>query len=164
MARISEQPLRGKALAGIQNCAQEAMKLLAVSAKSSPAAVVEAIDAFVYRWQKGERPSAKILPSNDAPLILGSLWGQQLAARFGWEWAMVTFHEHGDSVAPGVLSPDRSVGVYPVHFLMGCLQDAGVDATISLSFNMLEAGSVTGLPAGEYFNLMDGVQRIVPRD
>ena len=76
---------------------------------------------------------------------------------------MVTFHEHGDSTAPAVLSPDRSLAVYPIHFIMGCLQDSTVDTTILLAFNMLYADTVGDTTPGSYFNLMDGVHRIIPR-
>ena len=139
------------------------MELLGLADKSNDAQVlIEAVDAFVYGWQKGKRPNE--LDADDAPFIFGILWGDQLVKRFGWDWAMVTFHEHGDSQAPGVLSPDRSLAVYPIHYLMGCFQDSGVDATIALSYNMLVAGSVGKLKPKQYFNLMDGVHRIVPRD
>ena len=60
---------------------------------------------------------------------------------------------------------DRSVIVYPIHFLIGCFRDAGVDVTVALSFNMLMAGKVPppGMAPRGYQNLMDGVRRIVPR-
>ena len=76
--------------------------------------------AFVYAWQKGKRPPKKKLDPDDAPYMMGSLWGEQLVKRFGWGWRMITFHDHGDSVAPGVCAPDRLLLVYPIHFLMGC--------------------------------------------
>lgn len=55
------------------------------------------------------------------------------------------------------------LAVYPIHFLMGALKDAGADVTIALSYNMLEAGKVGKLKPKGYFNLMGGVRRIVPR-
>lgn len=76
---------------------------------------------------------------------------------------MVTFHEHGDSMAPGVLSPDRALAVYPIHFVMGCLQDHTVDTTILIAFRMLEAGKIGSTTPGSSINLMDGVHRIIPR-
>ena len=76
---------------------------------------------------------------------------------------MVTFHEYGNTSAPGVLSQNRAMAVYPIHFLLGCLKDPNVDATIMLSYNMLKEGKVADQPAGGYMNLMDGVHRIIPR-
>lgn len=165
MASISEQKIQPDTFASIQSCARDAVDLLDIGDKASdPQAVVEAIDAFVYEWQKGQRPPPDILDPEDAPFVLGSLWGEQLVKRFGWEWAMMVFHEHGDSSAPGVVSPDRSLAVYPIHFLIGCLQNPDVDATLALSYNLLDAGKIGKMDPGQYFNLMDGVHRIVPRD
>src|SRR4051812_14068522 len=131
----NENRLPADMLSNIRGCATDGIKLLGTGAKASdPKAVVEAIDAFVCRWQKGKRPSASALDPEDAPLVCGSLWGEQLVKRFGWEWAMITFSN--GSRAPAVVSKDRSLAVYPIHFLLGCFQDAGVDATIALSFNM----------------------------
>jgi hypothetical protein len=138
-------------------------QLLGVAPDDDPATVVAAVDAFVYAWQCGDRPPQSVLDAEDAPFTLGAVWGEQLVRRFGWEWRMVTFHEHGDTTAPGVLSPDRSLAVYPIHFVMGCLQDSTVDTTILLAFNMLAAKTISDTTPGSYFNLMDGVHRIIPR-
>jgi hypothetical protein len=165
MPHITETPIAAGMLGNIRNCAVEGMQLLGLPTKPAPTpdAVVEAIDAFVYAWQKGTRPPADVLDPEDAPFVLGSLWGEQIAKRFGWTWAMITFHDHGDSKAPGVCSPDRGLVIYPIHFLLGCLQDPDVDATVALSFNMLAAGKVGPVEPLGYLNLMEGVQRIVPR-
>ena len=138
-------------------------KSLGVSPDDDPAKIVAAVDAFVFDWQCGDHPPASVLDAEDAPFRIGAVWGEQLVRAFGWEWAMVTFHEHGDSTAPGVLSPDRALAVYPIHFIMGCLQDSTVDTTILLAFNMLKAGTIDDTEPGSYFNLMNGVHRIIPR-
>ncbi|MDX2036321.1 MAG: hypothetical protein SFX72_06690 [Isosphaeraceae bacterium] len=163
MATHSEAILSEEISANMVGCARDAAALLDVSLEADPRAIVERIDAFVFDWQCGKRPPREVIDPEDAPFVLGSLWGEQLVRRFGWEWRMVTFHDHDDTVAPGVLSPDRALAVYPIHFLIGCLADSSVDATILLSFNILAAGEIGVLPRGGYCNLMDGVQRIVPR-
>src|SRR3982750_4201850 len=100
MANISEEPIAPKMLVSIQGCAQDAMKLLGLNASTpDPKAIVTAIDAFVYDWQKGKRPAPDVLDPQDAPFVIGSLWGEQLLARFNWQWAGVTFHDHGNSKA-----------------------------------------------------------------
>ncbi|HEX9047972.1 MAG TPA: hypothetical protein VF988_13190 [Verrucomicrobiae bacterium] len=149
--------------ASLQACAADALSILKLEPSTEPKTAIEALDAFVYAWQQGARPPAETLSADDAPLILGSLWGELLVASFGWEWAHVIFHDHDDSTAPAVLSPDRSLAVYPIHFLIGCLRDPGVDATIALAFNFMDAGKVPEVEPKEYMNLMDGVHRIVPR-
>ena len=124
--------------------------------------IVAAVDQFVYDWQCGKRPPIS-WEVDDIPYYLGSLWGEQLVRQFGWEWKLITSHEHGDSKAPGVVSPDRSLAIYPIHFIIGCLNDPSVDATILLSFNMLQESQTNDSKQGAYDNLMAQVFRIVPR-
>jgi len=163
---ITEDPVPANILRNLRACAKDALKVLGKKyAKAEPSKVVAAIDDFIYRWQRDDRPSEDVVEDDDtARLIMGSLWGEMLVEEFGWEWAKVTFHDHDDSVAFGVFSPDRSLAIYPLEFLLGCVQDPDVDATVALSFNMLTAGKVPKMKKKSYTNVMDGVHRIVPRD
>jgi hypothetical protein len=164
VAKITERPVEPHILEGIKTCAKDAIGLLGFDPqKVEPRKVIEALDQFVYQWQKGKRLPPDVLGEEDAPFTFGSLWGLLWCRRFKWEWAHVTFHEHGDTVAHGVFSPDRALAIYPIHFLMGCMPNRGVDCTIALAYNMLSAGKIGETKPGEYFNLMDGVHRIVPR-
>ena len=164
MAKMNEEPLNDETMASIRGCANDALQVLGPKyASSDPATVVEAVDNFAYRWQKGKRPSTDVVEDTEqARLIFGSLWGEQLVKQFGWEWAQVNFSD--ESVAFGVVSPDRSLVIYPLDFMLGCMQDPGVDVTVALSFNMLLAGSVPKMKQWSYANVMDGVHRLVPRD
>ncbi len=163
MANVSEQPLSPDTLSSLEGASRESLGILGLTETADTQQIIDAIDAFVFAWQDGERPLADVVDPEDAPFALGSLWGNQLVRRFGWEWAIVTFHDHGDSTAPGVLSPDRSLAIYPIHFLIGALRDPAVDVTIALSYNMLVAGNVGELVPRSYLNWMDVVFRIVPR-
>lgn len=167
MAGISEKPVSPDTLLSIKKCARSASKVLGIEPRAStPSVIAAAVDEFVHQWQKGNRPDYSVLTQDDAPLIIGSLWGEAIVSRFKWQWAMVNFHDHNNAVAPAVLSPDRSLAIYPLHFLLGCFNDPHVDVTILLSYNMLKAGSLDGmkLKPGSYYNLMDSVHRIVPRE
>ena len=161
---LSDQPLSDETMASIRNCAKDAVSILGPKyASAVPATVVEAVDEFAYRWQKGKRPPAEVVEDTDtARLIFGSLWGEQLVKQFSWEWAKVNFSD--GSVAFGVVSPDRSLVIYPLDFMLGCMQDPGVDVAVALSFNMLVAGSLPKMKRRSYTNVMEGVHRIVPRD
>lgn len=165
MSNITESPIPDNILANIRGCANDALKMLGGDlADADPAAIVDAVDDFAFRWQDGDRPPADVVEDGEeARLLLGSLWGEQLVRQFGWQWAKVTFHDHGNSIAFGVFSPDRSLAIYPLEFMLGCLRDPGVDVTVMLSFNMLLAGTIPAMKEKSYTNLMDGVCRIVPR-
>ena len=160
---ISETPISDDTLRSIRGCANDAAEMLGIDlAQKANAEIVEAVDSFVHRWQKGERP--KVNEDDDLSLTLGSLWAQQLVKEFGWQWATLTFHDRGDSKAIGVFSPDRSLAVYPFHFIHGCMEkDATV--TIMLAYNMLKDGnSIPPLPAHGFENIMASIRHIVPRD
>jgi hypothetical protein len=163
MANVSEQPLPASTRTAIEGSNRQGLRVLGLDDTADPKTVIAAIDKFADAWQQGTRPPDLKLDEEDAPFALGSLWGEQLVRAFQWEWAFVTFHDHGNSKAPGVLAPDRSLAVYPIHFLIGCFRDPRVDVTVALAFNMLAAGKVVQLPPKGYVNLMDGVRRIVPR-
>lgn len=149
--------------AQLQGAASEGLDVLGLDAGASADDIVEAIDAFVFNWQRGDRPSGLAVDEEDLPFALGSLWGEQLNRAFGWQWQIVTFHQHGNTVAPGVLTPDHAFAIYPIHFLIGCLQNPDVDATVALSFNMLRESKIPGGEAGACDNLMERVHRIIPR-
>ena len=162
MASISENPLAANISAGIKASAREGLEELRIE-EPSPQRIIKEIDEFVFQWQQGNRPQSDAGDMEVAPYMMGSLWGEQLVARFGWEWVQVTFHDHRDSKATAVASPDRALAVYPFAFLIGCFKNPHVDCTIALAYNMMEAGTIARVEPGEYFNLMDGVHRIVPR-
>jgi len=158
---ISELPVPPDMLEKIKLCAADATRLIGPAAASrDPRVIMAAINEYACNWQKGVQPPDTDL--EDSRYTLGSLWGEVMVVCFKWEWASVTFHEHGDSVAVGVFPPNRSLAVYPFHFLLGCLRDPGVPVTILLAFNMLTAKKIPPQAAQSYENLMDGVRHIVP--
>lgn len=136
-----------------------------VGAEPEPKAAVQAVETFVEKWQAERRnPLKKLFRRGpdpvDVALSLGIIWGDQLVRQFGWEWTCL--QTDGQDLY-AVVSPDRSLAVYPTYFIKACLDDPYADCTAMLAFNMLEAGNVGELPAGEYENLMAGVRRIIPK-
>lgn len=158
MADISEKPVSPDTRLSIKKCAKSASKVLGIEPRSStPSIIASTVDEFVVAWQKGNRPADSVLTLDDAPLIIGSLWGEAIVSRFKWDWAMLTFHDHNNFLAPAVVAPDRSLAIYPLHYLQGCFTDATVEVTILQAYNLLKAGSAGDAKPGEYFDLMDGV-------
>ncbi len=146
-------------LANIEGSAGEGAEYAGVEVDASPLEIVTAINKFV---SKPPRKRSKSVDNwTDRALPLGSLWGCQLVRHFGWEWSSVIFHDHDDSKAFGVFAKDRSLAVYPWHFIFGCLENKA-PVTILLAFNMLEAGKIPLQEAKAYVNLMDHVHFIIP--
>lgn len=163
---IQERPLTQNELKEFADYTDRAMINLGLAnSQAAPEAVIQAVETFVDRWQAERRnPLKKLLSrtpdATDVALGLGSVWGNQLVRQFHWEWTCVK--QNGQDLY-AVVSPDRSIAVYPTYFIKACLDNPRVDCTIMLAFNMLTAGKVSGLPAQGYENLMQGVRRIVPK-
>lgn len=146
----------------IKQVAEGAASFLQIDlATASPAEIVEKVDDYVHRMQKKSAPAPE---GEQVEIFFGCLWGEQLVREFQWEWANVTFHEHSNVDALGVFSPDRSLAIYPFHFIIGCLEcDAPV--TIALAYNLLKDGArIPDLPPRGFENVMDNVHHAVPRD
>lgn len=109
MANVTEQPLATSTADALAESSRQGLCVLKLDDAAEPSTVINAIDAFVDAWQEGKRPAEEELDPEDAPYALGSLWGHQLVKQFNWQWAMITFHDHGNSKAPAVLSPDRAL-------------------------------------------------------
>jgi len=159
---ISECELEPSIQDLINGSASTAMQLLHLDSHASQERIVSAIDECIYQMQKGSGPS---IGEDELPnCLFGSLWGKQLETKLGWEWAEICFHKYEDARAVGIFSPDRSLAIYPFHFIESCL-DEGAPVTILLAFNMLVDGTeIPKLPHGGYENVMDNVHHIVPRD
>lgn len=157
---VTEDRIKTSTLVHIEGSAGEGAELVGVRVDAAPLEIVTAVNQFVSKQQRRRR-SSRVDNWTDRALPLGSLWGCQLVRQFGWEWSGVIFHEHGDSKAVGVFAKDRSLAVYPWHFIFGSLENKA-PVTILLSFNMLAAGRIPAQRAKAYVNLMEGVHHIVP--
>jgi hypothetical protein len=142
--------------------ARDAAEYLNVSFDTDSAeTIVRAVNDCVREIQKGCGPE---FPDGErVDLLLGCLWGSQLVKELNWEWVNVVFHDHGDSEAVGIVSPNRELAIYPFHFVYGCIEN-NATVTILLAYNMLKGGRVPVLPPRSYENVMDHVHHIVPPD
>ncbi len=161
MPSLTEHAIGPELHGEIQRWSAEGSALLELSATAPAAEIVRSIDEFVFAWQKGQRPP--LGPDQDLSVILGSLWGQQLVRELRWQWAAVSFNDGSDTNAVGVFSPDRSLAIYPFHFVFGCIDDS-CPVTVLLAYNLLMDGSrIPALPENGYENVMDNVHHLVPR-
>ncbi|OJW18918.1 MAG: hypothetical protein BGO49_17875 [Planctomycetales bacterium 71-10] len=158
---ITDGPISDEALQKIRDCARGALDDLGPEvAAEGPAGIVAAIDDIMDQVQQDPGRVAEE-EGADPMVYFGALWGEQLVAALGWEWANVDLGL-GDPVI-GVVSPDRSLAIYPFHFLVNRLNDPGLDVTVALAFNMLVDKAIPPMPPGGYADVMVGVRRIVPR-
>jgi len=166
MSAIQERPLTESEAAEFKERADQAWKNLGLVGDTTSEAAVAAVDAFVDNWQRGRRGLLGKLRANRGPnstdvaLGLGAVWGDQLVRQLNWEWVCLV---QNDLDLYAVVSPDRSMVVYATYFLKQCLENPAMDCTAALSFNMLVAGKITGLPAGGYEDILRRIGRVVPK-
>ena len=152
-----DRPITDVMLTNLRGCCADAMALLGLPATATPADRVAAADAFVHRWQRGDRPPG--VDPADVPYLIGSLWGEAVVDALGWSWRLVTFRRHADVPAAAVVSPDRSLAIFPIHVVLAAADDAHADVTIRLSFDHLSDGRLDGFTPGGFANVTDVVHR-----
>lgn len=158
---ITDGPIPDETLQKIRDCARGALDDLGPEiAADGPSGIVAAIDDIMDQVQQDPAGVSKE-EGADPSVFFGALWGEQLVAALGWEWANVDLGL-GEPLI-GVVAPDRSLVVYPFHFLAHRMADPGLDVTVALAFKMLVDKAIPAMPPGGYADVMEGVRRIVPR-
>ena len=147
-------------------CAKKGYEILGISIEEGITdSIVEKVDKYVDNWQKRQRNIFhrifwKKPDVIDTSLALGIIWGNQIVKQFNWQWTCVI---QGKNEYYGVVSLDRSMVIYPTYFIKACLDNARMDCTAMLSYNMLKANKIPKFRENEYRNVIEGIHRIVPK-
>lgn len=160
---MSERAFTEEELREYAACYQEALQQFGLNETSPPQLIIDAIDAYVDKWQRkllNPQPNAKKRNATHAAVCCGVAWGNQIVRQFGWLWTCRVLE--GNSYY-AVVPPDRALVIYPMTFTNACLNNPHLDCTVALSFNMMATGDMGGMPAGGYEDVMQGVRRIVPK-
>ncbi len=156
MKVVRESEVRKDLLDQFIAVANEGRQLLGKAEGGDAAEWIAAMDGYVS--QSGLDLDGTDLWTERA-LPIGTLWGELCIRELGWEWVKVHFEDGSSAI--GVFSKDRSIGIYPWYFVLGCVEN-GAPVTIELAWNMLRGGAIPKLDRNSYTNLMDGVHHIVP--
>ncbi len=142
----------------IHAVAGDAAQLLQVDAAAdAPQAIVAKVDAaMVDLVFQRDTPVAQ---DENPDLLLGAIWGVQLARQFNWYWADVVVDDQFEEVA--IIAPQREMIIFPLSFAAAVINRQCV-CTVMLAFNMLLEGQIGQLPPGSYENIMLGIHHIVP--
>ncbi len=93
-------------------------------------------------------------------LLLGSLWGAQMARQFQWYWVDVVIDDEFNEVA--MISPNQEMIIFPFSFTAACIGKQCI-CTILLAFNMLlENDRIGEIAPATYENIMLSIHHIVP--
>ena len=100
------------------------------------------------------------IPTDDNPsVLLGALWGNQLARQFNWYWADVVIDDKYDDTA--MISPNKEMIIFPFSFMRACLEKQCI-CTVSLAFNMLLENTLSGIRPNSYENIMLSIHHVIP--
>jgi len=115
--------------------------------------VNDAIVALVF-----EQPTP-ITNDENPHLLLGCLWGAQMARQFNWYWADVVLDDSIDEVA--MISPNREMIIFPFSFVDACINKQCI-STVLLAYNMVDEGKMNAIKPATYENIMLSIHHIVP--
>jgi hypothetical protein len=137
----TERPLPADVAKEIDEAARRASATLKLTAKSTPAATLEAILAAVDReMSKRKRPPQS--EAEDLALDLGCLWAQTVCDIAGWQWCELKYPER--PVTYAIVNPDRSRAIVPMAYMARQINQRGptADNTTLLLFNTLKANKL----------------------
>jgi hypothetical protein len=131
---------------------------------SRTSVIVAGVDSFIRRRKNLLAPLKGVEGDNaEAAAALGTVWGNQVAREFGWEWicVMIDGEEHFVAAAP-----DRALVIFAHEYVRECLDSKTMDCAIALSFDMLRAGAIEPPAALSYTSMMKQAKRTHsrPRD
>jgi len=157
--KVSESLPDQKRQSLIQSVIEDAAELLEVNlSEDLPVEIMkkvnDAILAIIF-----DKPTP-ITKEDNPDLMLGSLWGAQMARQFNWYWADVLLDDSIKELA--MISPNKEMIIFPFSFVGACL-DKQCISTVLLAFNMLlENDRIGEIEPGTYENIMLNIHHIVP--
>lgn len=157
--KVQESPPNQKRLSLIEAVVGDAAALLDVDLKvDSPQAIMQKVDDAVVDLVF-DRPTP--LTEDENPhLVLGALWGSQMARQFQWYWADVVIDDEFNEVA--MISPNQEMIIFPFSFTSACIEKQCI-CTLLLAFKMLlESDRIGEIAPGTYENIMLMIHHIVP--
>jgi len=157
--QVEESPPDQERLDLINAVIGDAVAMLDVDPeKDSPQAVMQKVNDAIVDLVF-ERPTP-VSDDENPHLVLGALWGAQMARQFNWYWADVEIDGQFDEVA--MISPNQEMIIFPFSFTSACIEKQCI-CTHLLAFSMLLDNDRIGeIPPGTYENIMLSVHHIVP--
>ena len=157
--RVSEATPDQERMELINAVTGDGAKLLDLDvSKDSPQQIMRKVNDAIVALVLGE--ATPVSQEEDPDLLLGCLWGAQMARQFQWYWADVVIDDKHDEVA--MISPNREMVIFPLAFVGACINKQCI-CTVLLAFNMLlENDRIGEIEPGAYENIMLNIHHIVP--
>ena len=157
--QVEESPPDQERLGLIDAVIGDAVALLDIDLQEdSPQAIMQRVNDSVVDLVF-DRPTP-VSADENPHLVLGALWGAQMARQFNWYWADVVIDGQFNEVA--MISPNQEAIIFPFSFTSACIEKQCI-CTLLLAFNMLlENDQLGDIPPGTYENIMLEIHHIVP--
>jgi hypothetical protein len=123
----------------------------------TPESIVTRVDEAIVAMALGN--PTPVAQDERPDLLLGCLWGAQMARQFNWYWANVVVNDSIDEVA--MISPKQEMIIFPFSFVGACIQKQCI-CTVLLTFNMLLANKLGEIEPGAYEAIMLRICHIIP--
>lgn len=149
---ITDRSLDSEERAEITRFMKMALKQIGADRAAAPdpdklqTLISRAIDQ--YRKQDEFRRKASLL---DASVSLGSLWGQLICDQIGWTWAFVKMGDGKEYY--GVVSPNRSHLIFPIHHIQELLIDPAREQNSLALYHSIKSGALPPSKEREYLVL-----------
>jgi hypothetical protein len=157
--KVSESTMDEERMELIKAVTRDGAELLDINLSEDPPEDImrKVNDAIVALVLGQETPVAQ---DENPDLLLGCLWGSQMARQFNWYWADVVIDDEYNEVA--MISPNREMILFPLAFTAACLHKQCI-CTVLLAFNiLLENDQIGEMEPGAYENIMLNIHHIVP--
>jgi len=145
---IGERALSDNELAEVTSCSAEGYRILEFDSKADPDQVQVAIHAWMEDFRQ-RRPRWSKKKIQDTALALGSLWGQTVCGKLGWQWAAVTLISR-DTESHSIVPPKRQWVIFPldnfVAMLGGSRQHVNTPNTLELYEKLKSGEFCSGTP------------------
>ena len=157
--KVQESPPDQERLGLIEAVIEDAAALFDIDLKTdSPQAIMKKLNDAVVDLVF-ERPTS-VSEDENPHVVIGALWGAQMARQFQWYWADVVIDDDFNEVA--MISPNQEMIIFPFSFTAACIGRQCI-CTILLAFNMLlENDQIGKILPGTYENIMLMIHHIVP--
>ena len=157
--RVQESSPDQERLGLIDAVAGDTFALLNIDPESdSPQYIIQKVNDAVVDLVF-DRPTP-VSEDENPHLVLGALWGAQMARQFHWYWADVVIDDEFNEVA--MISPNQEMIIFPFSFTAACIEKQCI-CTILLAFNMLlENDRIGEIAPATYENIMLSIHYIVP--
>ena len=157
--KVAESPPDNERLALLSAVTNDAAELLGIDLEAdSPQSVMKKVNEAIVALVFGK--PTPVAEDENPDLLLGCLWGAQMARQFNWYWADVVIDDSFNEVA--MISPSQEMIIFPLSFVGACIQKQCI-CTVLLAFNMLlENDRIGEITSGSYENIMLSIHHIVP--